>query len=172
MARLRTVLVVAPLALVTLVGAAPWRSLPNCVLGRFEGITSTDPQGTIIGVTDPNDWGCLGGGQARGMADVAPPPPPTQFCFQPAYPNPSTGEVRLGFTLPRASQASITVYGQKHGPHSAFVVRTLAEQNFAPGVFSVLWDGKDDQGARVPPGLYRAVMTVPDGTICGDIEIR
>jgi hypothetical protein len=24
----------------------------------------------------------------------------------------------------------------------------------------------------VPAGLYRAVMTVPDGTICGDIEIR
>jgi flagellar hook assembly protein FlgD len=64
------------------------------------------------------------------------------------------------------------VYSQKHGPHSAFLVRTLAEQNFASGVFTLEWDGNDDQGARVPSGLYRAVMTVPDGTICGDIEIR
>jgi hypothetical protein len=104
-------------------------------------------------------------------ADVPPGPPP-QFCFEPAYPNPSSGEVRLRFTVPRASLASITVYGQKHGPHSAFVVRTLADQTFAVGEFTLLWDGNDDQGARVPPGLYRAVMTTPDGTICGDIEIR
>jgi flagellar hook assembly protein FlgD len=80
--------------------------------------------------------------------------------------------VRLTFSVPRASQASITVYGQKHGPKSAFVVRTLADQTFAAGEFIFSWDGNDDQGARVPPGLYRAVMTTPDGTICGDIEIR
>jgi len=42
----------------------------------------------------------------------------------------------------------------------------------AAGEFTLAWDGNDDQGARVPPGLYRAVMTVPDGTVCGDIEIR
>ena len=171
MSRLRMMFLFAPLALVTLVGAAPWRSLPPCVLGRFEGITPTDSQGAVVGVADPSDWGCLGG-QARGRADVVPPPPPTQFCFDPAYPNPSSGAVSLRFTLPRASLVSITVYGQKHGPHSAFAVRTLAEQNFAAGVFVLHWDGNDDQGVRVPPGLYRAVMTVPDGTICGDIEIR
>jgi hypothetical protein len=170
MSRLRTALVIAPIALVTLVAAAPWRGLPTCVLDRFEGITPTDSQGTIVGVTDPSDWGCLGG-QASGRAGV-PPQPPTQFCFEPAYPNPSSGPVRLGFTLPQASLVSITVYSQKHGPHSAFLVRTLAEQNFASGVFTLEWDGNDDQGARVPSGLYRAVMTVPDGTICGDIEIR
>ncbi len=170
MLRLRKILVVAPLALVTLVGAAPWRSLPPCVLGRFAGITSTDPQGTIVGAIDPSDWGCLGG-QATAPADV-PPQPPTQFCFQPAYPNPSSGAVKLSFTLPRASRVSITVYGQNRGLRSAFVVRTLAEQNFAAGAFTLVWDGNDSQGARVPPGLYRAVMTVPDGTICGDIEIR
>jgi flagellar hook capping protein FlgD len=170
MGRLRMMLVVAPLALVTLVGAAPWRSLPPCVIGRFGEITSTDPQGTVVGVTDPSDWGCLGG--QAGVPAGVPPQPPTQFCFEPAYPNPSSGEVRLRFTLPRASLVTITVYGQKHGPRSAFLVSTLAEGNFAAGEFTLLWDGNDDQGARVPPGLYRAVMTVPDGTICGDIEIR
>jgi hypothetical protein len=170
MGRPRMMLVSALLALVTLVGAAPWRSLPPCVLGRFGGITPTDPQGTVVGLPDPSDWGCLGG-QASVPADV-PPQPPTQVCFNPAYPNPSSSGVSLSFTLPRASLVSIAVYGQKHGPHSAFLVRTLAEQNLAAGVFTQLWDGNDDQGARVPPGLYRAVMTVPDGTICGDIEIR
>ena len=69
MGRLRRMVVIAPLALVTLVGAAPWRSLPPCVLGRFGEITPTDPQGTVVGVTDPSDWGCLGG-QARLPADV------------------------------------------------------------------------------------------------------
>ena len=170
MGRLQRMVIIAPLALVTLVGAAPWRGLPPCVLGRFGGITPTDSEGTVVGAGDPSDWGCLGG-QARGPADVL-PPPATQFCFEPAYPNPSSGEVRLRFTLPRASLVSISAYGQKHGPHSAFVVRALAEQNFSAGVFELVWDGNDDQGARLPPGLYRVVMIVPDGTLCGDVEIR
>jgi hypothetical protein len=170
MGRLRLALVTAPLVLVTLVGAAPWRSLPPCVLGRFEGITSTDPLGTVVGTTDSSDWGCLGAGAAAQI--VVPPQPPTHFCLEPASPNPSSGQVRLRFALPRPSLVSITVYGQKHGPHSAFVVRSLAEQNFAAGEYTLLWDGNDADGARVPPGLYRVVMTVPDGTICGDVEIR
>jgi hypothetical protein len=166
---MKVVLVLAPLALVTLTGAAPWRSLPPCVIGRFEGITATDPLGTVVGAADPSDWGCLG--QSNAPTGV-PPAPPTQFCFGPAYPNPSSGEVRLSFTVPRASVVSIAVYGQKHGPKSAFLVRTVADQTFVVGAFNFLWDGTDDLGARVPPGLYRAVMTTPDGTICGDIELR
>lgn len=169
MKRRRVMLATAPLVLITLMGAAPWRNLPRCVLDRFGGITPTDPQGTIVGAADPNDWGCLGQPHVSGGV---PSGPPTQFCFGPAYPNPSNGQVALTFTVPRASVASITVYGQKHGPHSAFVVRTLADQTFAAGAFTFFWDGNDDQGARVPPGLYRAVLTTPDGTICGDIELR
>ncbi len=171
MRRPRAFFVVAPLALLTLAGAAPWRSLPSCVLGRFEGITSTDSQGTVIGVPDSNDWGCLGSATS-GLADIPPTPPPTQFCFGPAYPNPTSGPVRLTFTLPQAARVGIAVYGQKHGPRSAFLVRTFGDRDLMAGAHTLIWDGNDDQGARVPPGLYRAVMTVPDGTICGDIEIR
>jgi len=170
MNRTPVMLMIAPLVLVTLVGAAPWRSLPACVIGRFGEITPTDPNGTIVGAADPSDWGCLGG-QPHASGGV-PTGPPTQFCLGPAYPNPASGSVVLRFSVPRASQASITVYGQKHGPHSAFVVRALAEQMFAAGEYSFQWDGNDDQGARVPPGLYRAVLTTPDGMICGDIELR
>ena len=170
MRRPRIMWVMAPLALVTLLGAAPWRGLPPCVLARFGGITSTDALGTIVGATDLSDWGCLGG-QPRGSA-VEPPQPPTQFCFEPAYPNPSNGDVRLRFTLPQASLVSVTLYGQKHGLRSAYLVRTLTDQTLAAGEFTLDWDGNDEQGARVPPGIYRAVMTVPDGTLCGDIEIR
>jgi hypothetical protein len=160
------------LALLTLGGAAPWRSLPSCVIGRFEGITPTDGVGTVIGTPDPGDWGCLGGA-ARGPADV-PIPPPTQVCLGPAYPNPATASVSVGYSLPMSSQVSLTVYGQtrKHGPHGAFLVRTLADGTYQAGSFMVLWDGNDDQGMRVPPGLYRVVLTVVQGSICGDVEIR
>jgi hypothetical protein len=170
MRRPRMMWIMAPLALVTLLGAAPWRGLPACVLARFRDITSTDGQGTIIGASDPSDWGCLGGQPER--AGGVPVLPPTQFCFEPAYPNPATGAVRLSFSVPQASPVSVTLYGQKHGLRSAYLVRTLSEGNLATGRFEVLWDGNDEQGARVPPGIYRAVMTVPEGTICGDIEIR
>jgi hypothetical protein len=171
MGRRRMMLVLAPLALVTLLGAAPWRELPSCVIGRFEGITSTDPNGAIVGVTDPKDWGCLGGASSA-PADLPPVPPPTQVCFGPAYPNPTSGPVNLRFTLPQATQVGIVVYGQKHGPHSAYPVRTFGEMELVAGVHMLTWDGNNDQGARVPPGLYRAVLTVPGGSICGDIEIR
>ncbi len=171
MGRPRMLLVLAPLALLTLVGAAPWRSLPSCVLERFEGITSTDPNGAVIGVPDPNDWGCLGDA-TRGLADVPPVPPPTRVCFGPAYPNPASGAVRLSFTLPQATRVGIIVYGQKHGLRSAFPVRTFDLGDLMAGAHVLVWDGNDDQGAHVPPGLYRAVLTVPDGTICGDIEIH
>src|SRR5262245_51647093 len=116
MNRTRVMLMIVPLVLVTLVGAAPWRNLPPCVLGRFRASTPRDPQGTIVGPVDPSDWGCLAG--QPHVSGGVPSGPPTQFCFGPAYPNPSNGEVVLRFSVPRASVASITVYGQKHGPHS------------------------------------------------------
>jgi flagellar hook assembly protein FlgD len=94
--------------------------------------------------------------------------------MEPAYPNPTTDGAVVRFTLPSAMPVKLAVYGQtrKHGPHGAFLVHTLADRAFAAGVYQVVWDGNDDQGARLPPGLYRVALTVAGGSVCGDIEIR
>jgi hypothetical protein len=69
---------------------------------------------------------------------------------------------------------SLVVYGRarQQGPHQAFPARILVDADLAAGLHQVLWDGNDDGGVRVPPGVYRAVLVVGDHALCGDIEIR
>ncbi len=151
--------------------AAPPTLLPECVRhAAFTGITPMDAGGNPLGAPDPSDWGCLGGGAFPSMS--VSPPPPTSICFQPAYPNPTSGRTLLHFTLPRAASVSLTIYGQHGQRGKAFPVRTLASGSHAAGLFSVAWDLKDDQGVRVAPDIYRAVLVVEGQEICGDIEVR
>ena len=65
-------------------------------------------------------------------------------------PNPGSGS-RLEFTLARAARASLKVYDVQGRE-----VRTLFEQDAAPGTFYAQWDGRDDGGARMGRGVYFA----------------
>jgi hypothetical protein len=178
MRRSYAMLIAVPLLAALASGAAPWRSLPPCVIGKWSGITATDEAGNVIGSADPADWGCLSGtaGPAtpvRSLDDPVPAPPPPGICFYPAAPNPTSGTTRMRFTLLGTSRVSLVVYGKKgHGPHNAFPVRTLVDADLVAGAHEVLWDGADDHGARLAPGLYRVAMTVGEGSLCGDVEIR
>src|SRR5262249_10538831 len=154
----------------------PWKSLPSCLLGKWEGITATDPNGNVIGPEDPSDWGCLGGGTSGRLVkpqDGVPVPPPSATCLMPAAPNPTSGHTVFMFSLVSNSQVSLVVYGKKgNGPHGAYPVRTLVSQELVSGVHSVSWDGTDDQGLPLSPDLYRVVLTVGDQSACGDIQIQ
>jgi hypothetical protein len=157
---------------VAVLGAAPWKSLPPCLLGKWDGITATDPNGQIMGPVDPSDWGCLGGGPGIRPQGV-PVPPPNATCLMPAAPNPTSGRTVLNFSLLSDSPVSLVVYGRKgNGPHGAYPVRTLVSQQLAAGVHSVAWDGTDDRGAPLSPDLYRVVLTVGEQSACGDIQIQ
>jgi len=56
---------------------------------------------------------------------------------------------RVEFDLLAAGRVSLKVYDVQ-----GRVVRTLLEQDAAPGTFGAQWDGLSDDGARVGPGLY------------------
>ena len=175
------------LAALAVTSAVPPHGLPACVHGNFAGITQTLADGTIVGEPDAGDWGCVRGGGTsdaiqrtpgrrtapHGAADV-PAPPPTAVCLQPAAPNPAEVATRLEFTLPAGAQVSLIVYGRRqgHGPRETFVARTLVDASLAAGIHSVIWNLNDDQGARVEPGIYRAVLVVGDEALCGDIDVR
>jgi hypothetical protein len=166
-------LLVGTVLAISVAAAAPQDA---CLKGPFHKITPTSETGAITGPVDRNDWGCLGGaaGVPPAGPDGVPVPPPTATCMTEAYPNPTHGAVVLGFTLPAATHAVLKVYGESagHGPRQVVVERALLEGDLQGGAYRVTWDLLDDHGARVPAGIYRAVLSVPQGTLCGDIEVR
>ncbi|MEO0228203.1 MAG: S8 family serine peptidase [candidate division WOR-3 bacterium] len=74
---------------------------------------------------------------------------PTKYqLFQP-MPNPSPGYVRIKFALPYQRRVKLEIYnclGQN--------VRTLIDEERKPGVYTIIWNGKDDLGRQVPAGIY------------------
>ena len=64
-------------------------------------------------------------------------------------PNPFNPETTIRYSLTNAGWATIRVYGVGGG-----LVRTLVDRHHAAGVYTVRWDGKDDQGRRLSSGVY------------------
>lgn len=149
-----------------------------CLRGPFHRITATNELAEIVGPVDKHDWGCLGdrhrgaGGVQTLEPDGVPAPLPTAVCFTEAYPNPAAGQVVLRFTLPRATAASLVIYGRNGGgPKHVFVARTLLSGTYMAGMHQAVWDLRDDRGARVSPGFYRAVLGAEGEFLCGDIQV-
>ncbi len=66
-----------------------------------------------------------------------------------AAPNPCSGVVRLAFTLPRTGPVRLGLFDL-----AGREVRALARGERAAGEHALAWDGRDDRGAPVGPGVY------------------
>ncbi|MCH8286411.1 T9SS type A sorting domain-containing protein [candidate division KSB1 bacterium] len=74
---------------------------------------------------------------------------PTKFDLGQNYPNPFNPATVIRYALPTASDVKITIYnllGQ--------VVRTLVQTYESAGIKQVTWNGLDDRGIPVSPGVY------------------
>jgi len=86
--------------------------------------------------------------------------PVKTFSLSPTFPNPlqsSTSEVKttLSYILPANALVTATVYdvlGRQ--------VRELRREKQIRGVYTLLWDGKDERGAILPSGVYLISMRV------------
>ena len=74
---------------------------------------------------------------------------PTEFALYQNYPNPFNPTTTICFDLPKTSHVQLNIYnsiGQE--------VRTLIDQNQAPGNRAIVWNGRDNLGNVVGSGLY------------------
>ena len=93
---------------------------------------------------------------ATGNTSVQPPPGPTGVEFAPPRPTPAIGHVTLDYTLSRSARVSLAVFDA-----AGRRVRLLEPpQSKAVDRYDVTWDGHDDNGRAVSPGLYVARLEV------------
>ncbi len=69
--------------------------------------------------------------------------------FLPGYPNPFRGWVGLRYSLGEERVVLLRIYDLKGN-----LVRTLFRGNQKPGLYDVIWDGRDGSGRQLPSGLY------------------
>ncbi len=75
---------------------------------------------------------------------------PALFNLYQNYPNPFNPSTNIKYDLPTYATVTLKIYnllGQE--------VRTLVNNQFQnPGMYSILWDGRDDHGSSLPSGQY------------------
>ena len=77
------------------------------------------------------------------------PDVPTAYALYPNYPNPFNPETAIRYGVPVPGRVLVVVYnlsGQK--------VRELVSGLRDAGMYTVLWDGRDDRGSEVGSGVY------------------
>ncbi len=86
-------------------------------------------------------------------AESSPSEVPQEILLE-AYPNPFTQAVTLPYSVPATKHINIAIYdvlGQK--------VVDLADHTHAPNTYTLVWDGENNDGSKVAPGVYFARVT-------------
>lgn len=139
----------------------PTLTAPSASLSAFNGASSAGAWNLLVADRASLDTGtlnqwCL---VLRGAADTTQTvgvgdegPHALAFGFASAWPNPARGgRLNLEFALPHAAHATIALYdvgGRR--------VRSVADRAFAAGRYTLVLDGRDDQGQPLKPGVYMA----------------
>jgi hypothetical protein len=74
---------------------------------------------------------------------------PVRTVMAQVYPNPFARDMRVSYQVASSGPVSLEVYDAL-----GRVVRGLVDGVSEPGYYTVAWDGCDDQGRRVPAGVY------------------
>lgn len=96
----------------------------------------------------------------RGVLAAPPLAPAAASLRLTAGPNPFRAATRLAWALPAAGRATLRIHDA-----AGRLVRTLRDGAGAAGPDAATWDGRDERGARVAPGLYFARLATPAGTL-------
>ena len=99
-----------------------------------------------------------------GMVRVVPPEAvqepaglPNRYALESVYPNPFGGVTEIAFSLPSLSRASVLVYDA-----AGNLVRTVTSGLLPAGRHTALWDGRDEAGRILGPGVYYCRLQAGD----------
>ncbi len=81
----------------------------------------------------------------------------SKFALYENYPNPFSETTAISYQLTENSDVLLSIYN-----HSGQLVRTLVNENQLPGLQSINWDGRDEAGKRLSPGIYLYNIVVND----------
>jgi len=108
--------------------------------GEFIGYDVTDaPFSVVIGTT--------------GIEPIA----GARTTLLPNSPNPFRGSTQIGYTLAARAQVSLEIFNV-----SGMKVRTLVHDAFDAGPQQATWNGRDEAGRRVTPGIYVVRLRTPE----------
>lgn len=82
------------------------------------------------------------------------------------YPNPTAGPVNMAIETPLASEVLLKVYDLMGN-----LVIALFEGKIVPGTTVISWDGRNEAGLRVPPGVYLIRLAVSRGSVTRKLVI-
>lgn len=74
------------------------------------------------------------------------------------YPNPFNPRTTLEYSIQHTGQVKLGIYDIRGRR-----VMALIDETLPPGLYTVAWDGTDNQGRRVPSGQYFARLSTGDG---------
>ncbi len=74
---------------------------------------------------------------------------PTAFSLSQNYPNPAFSNTNIKYTLPKTTDVKLKIYNT-----AGQLVKTFSAGKQKPGFYKISWDGRNDKGQRVRPGVY------------------
>jgi hypothetical protein len=86
-------------------------------------------------------------------------PGPTAYRLWPNAPNPFNAATTIRFWIPVEEPVAVTIHDV-----AARRLATIAQGVYRPGEFTVVWNGKDSEGAPAPSGIYFARLRAGDFT--------
>lgn len=143
-------------------------------LWNVPDISSSECRIKIVCLDSSNNSGydeSDGNFEITGISGVATPDKPgkekpVEAVLMPMYPSPFGSVVQIEFGLPKEARAQVAIYGA-----DGRMVAKLAEGYFLAGYTRLVWDGKDDSGQMVSPGIYFCRLQTPEKVLTGKMVL-
>jgi hypothetical protein len=78
---------------------------------------------------------------------------PEEFALAQNFPNPFNPETTIKYAIPAQPSGKVYVTLRIYNLQGQ-VVRTLVDEEKAPGRYHIVWDGKNEAGVRISSGIY------------------